>query len=455
MDFPEIAVVILAHNRQAHLDMVLARLQEQDVPLKTFRVILVDNGSSPSLEPMVQSYSSKLPLTYVRLADDLSRAAARNRGLAEVVEPNVLFLDGDTLADFDLIRQHLETLKDNQVVVSLGARRDPRRRSLFDQAPIEHGDYRSFAALQVEVSEDGRIPIITLPAIQANFDQIGYRFFITHNVAMRTAVATAVGGFNEKLTGWGLEDLEFGFRVQEHLRDGEVMRWSPQAGSMHVPHLRDFGRNLDEIRSNQTLLLDTYKSFHWEGHWIAPPSVECLRILILGRIAERLRGRTLVRSQDLIEIERWVERDRSRNSWLLSTGRIEGWDTVPTGYRSVLGDWRDPAVPSFCGTDLPSDDSSVANVINLDIWRVLPWLHVSELLSEALRVGETACFVATAQHDAEFADLEADKSSDVQNSCFVRDAEWLADEIGELGYTQETLRTPSAIAVRVTKARSL
>ncbi|MBA8930634.1 glycosyltransferase involved in cell wall biosynthesis [Kutzneria viridogrisea] len=452
MNLPVIAVVILARNRQAYIDMVLARLREQDLPLSSFRVILVDNGSSPSLQPVAQLYDSTLPLTYIRLEDDISRAAARNRGLTEVVEPNVLFLDGDTLPDVDLIRQHLETLEDGQAAVSLGARREPRRRALFDRTSTTHGDYESFAALHAEAWQDTRVPDINLPVIQANFDRIAYRFFFSHNVAMRTAVATAVDGFNEKLSGWGLEDLEFGFRVKEQLRDGELIRWSPRAGSAHVPHLRDFARNSNEIKSNQKFLLATYKSFHWEGHWFAPPSLECLRIIMLERIAEKIQARTVARSHDLMEIEKWVDRDRSRNSWLLSTGHVQGWDTVPTGRRSNLSDWRDRTVPSFCGTQLPSDDSSACDVINIDIWRVLPWHHVSEILAEALRVGETACFVATAQHDADFSSLEA--AVDVQDSCFVRDAEWIADGIGELGLAHEILRTPSMIAVRVSKARS-
>jgi hypothetical protein len=213
-----------------------------------------------------------------------------------------------------------------------------------------------------------------------------------------------------------------------------------------VPHLRDFRRNLAEIRSNQSVLLRTYRSFHWEGHWIAPPVMECVRIVLLEHLAAWARGRAAECDRDLVEIERWAGERRSGKTWLLSPGRVEGWASAPPECRSALSDWRDRDAWGCCGTELPADDRTAANVVSVDLWRVLPWPHVSELLSEALRVGENACFVATAAHDAGFS---PDPSLAAGGASFVEDAEWLAECVAELGRPPQLMRTPTAAAVLV------
>jgi Glycosyl transferase family 2 len=444
----EIAVVILAQNRQEHVDMVLSRLSEQDVAPGAFRVVVVDNGSPVPLAPVVERYTAKLPVACIRIDNAISRPGARNLGLAKVTEPNVLFTDGDVLPDRDLIRRHLDVLADEQVAVSLGSRREPRLRTLCTPANQINRDPVSFAGLHGTAQQDMRIPNIDLPVIRANFDRIAFLCFYGSNLALRTSVAVAAGGFNEDLVGWGLDDLEFGFRVRGALRDGQVQRWSPQAGTAHIPRLRDFGRNLAEMKSNQETLLTMYQSFHWEGHKFASSTLECLRLIMLERIAETVAPAAMAADSDMTDIERWVDPTSETNSWLLGTGVMSGWETVPSGSRSSLRDWRDKSVPSFCGTQLPAADSSVHNVVNVDVWRVLPWHHVSEMLAEAARVARTAYFVSTARHDRQVGTLEAGDGVD-----FAADAEWLATAIRDLGFECETKRTPSAHAIRVRTER--
>ncbi|RAS69737.1 GT2 family glycosyltransferase [Lentzea atacamensis] len=443
----EIAVVILEYNRHHHLDLILARLAEQDVTPERFRVIVVDNGSAEPLRRVVDEYASKLSTTYLRLETNAGRAKARNIGIEAVTEPAMLILDGDTLPDRDLVRRHLDVLADPAVAVSLGARREHRIRTLTTPSPLMGSSLSTFSALHDTAQRDLRIPDIEQPVIQDNFDRIGYFFLYTHNVAVRTEVVAASGGFNEDLDGWGLEDLEFGFRIREVLSDGQVMTWSPQAGSAHIPHLRDFNDNFGELKQNQTKLLETYRSFHWEGHRFASPLLECLRIIMIERFAEALGVDDV--QPELPEIEQWVGALEPGDTWLLGLGRLGGWRDVAGELRSSLVDWRDRGVPSFCGTQFLRDDRSLRNVVNVDVWRALPWHHVSEALAEARRVAEHPVFVATASHDERFAGLELGRGLDESVPRFVEDAEWLASAIRDLGLDCETTRTPDAVAVRV------
>ncbi|QFZ17735.1 glycosyltransferase [Saccharothrix syringae] len=443
----EIAVVVLEYNRHKRLQLILERLTEQDIGQDRFRVVVVDNGSAEPLRPVVDDYASKLSIEYLRIEKPVSRGKARNCGIEAVREPAVLILDGDTLPDRDLVRRHLEVLADPDVAVSLGSRRERRVRSLTTPVPLDHDSPTTFAALHEQAERDLRVPDIDQPVIQANFRRIGYFFFYSHNIAVRTDIAKAAGGFNEELVGWGLEDLEFGFRIREVLSGGQTMKWSPQAGSVHVPHLRDFVRNFGDLKSNQEKLHQSYKSFHWEGHKFATPLLECLRIMMIEELTEALPHDAVL--PELPEIERWVGDVESGDSWLLGIGRVAGWRGIAPQLRSSLVDWRDPAVPSFCGTQFLHQDNTFRNVINLDVWRALPWHHVSEALGEARRVSQFPIFVATAAHDANVAGLESSPGLDRSVPRFVEDAEWLAAAVRDFGLACETTRTAEAVAVRV------
>jgi len=446
MSVHEIAVVILEYNRHHYLDLILERLAEQDIDPARFRVVVVDNGSADPLRPVVDDYASKLSISYLRIETNKGRAKARNIGIEAVVEPAVLILDGDTLPDRDLVRRHLEVLTDPSVAVSLGARREHRVRTLTTPT-LKDGLVTSFAGLHDSAQRDLRIPDIEQQVIQDNFDRIGYFFLYTHNVAVRTDVVAAAGGFNEALDGWGLEDLEFGFRIREALTNGQVMVWSPQAGSAHIPHLRDFGGNFGELKQNQTKLLETYRSFHWEGHQFASPLLECTRIIMAERFAEDVRADEV--APELPEIEQWVGELRPGDSWLLGLGRLGGWRGVPPELRSSLVDWRDRGVPSFCGTQFLQADNSLRTVVNVDVWRALPWHHVSEALAEARRVSSQPVFVATAAHDQRSAALELGAGLDTAVPRYVEDARWLTAAVRDLGLECETIQTVDAVAVRV------
>ncbi|MEU0530657.1 glycosyltransferase [Amycolatopsis tolypomycina] len=440
----EIAIVVLERNRRRYLEMVLSALCRQDIPLSRFRVIVVDNGSSEPLLPVVESFGSKLEIGCIRIDKAISRAAARNRGLAEVVESNVLLLDGDTLPDGDLVRRHLSVLADEGVVASLGARREHRPGTLHTQPLPPGASLTSFAALHDCAQQDLRIPAIEQRVIRENFDRICYFFFYTHNVAIRRSTVIASGGFNEDLTGWGLEDLEFGFRVREQLASGESIRWSPQAGSAHIPHLRDFGANLSELVTNQVTLLRHYKSFHWEGHRTASPDLECVRIIMAERLAEVFAKRAVV-GREMPEVERWAGVEAG-NSLLLGVGTMSGWHGIPAACRSSLADWRDRSVSSFCGTQFLAGDGSLCNVVNVDVWRALPWHHVSEMLAEAMRVSESAIFVSSLSYDKDLAGIDRDSGSGPR---FVEDADFLANALSDFGLDFDVFRCADAAAVRV------
>ena len=85
----EVAVIIPHFNDAARLRRCLAALMVQD--LTGVEVVVVDNGSAVSLDPLARDYPA------IRFIHEPRKGAAlaRNRGVAETTAPRLFFLDCD------------------------------------------------------------------------------------------------------------------------------------------------------------------------------------------------------------------------------------------------------------------------------------------------------------------------------------------------------------------------
>jgi teichuronic acid biosynthesis glycosyltransferase TuaG len=117
-DCAPVGVVIPAYNAATTIRRALLSVAAQS--LKPTQVIVVDDGSTDDTETVARACSSEMPgveLLVVR-QDNAGAGAARNRGVAEVSQPYIAFLDADdewlaeklersmdvlTKGDFDLV----------------------------------------------------------------------------------------------------------------------------------------------------------------------------------------------------------------------------------------------------------------------------------------------------------------------------------------------------------------
>jgi GT2 family glycosyltransferase len=91
---PFFSIVIPSYNRPERLANCLESFIRLDYPRDRFEVIVVDDGSEPSLEPVVVSFSSQLHLTFIRQAN-AGPAKARNAGAAKAKGEFLAFTDDD------------------------------------------------------------------------------------------------------------------------------------------------------------------------------------------------------------------------------------------------------------------------------------------------------------------------------------------------------------------------
>lgn len=91
---PSFTIIVPTRNRPHLLEQCLAALARQDYPREQFRVIVVDDGSTPSVASIVEPFAANLQVRCLR-TEGVGPARARNLALAQADGDFVVFTDDD------------------------------------------------------------------------------------------------------------------------------------------------------------------------------------------------------------------------------------------------------------------------------------------------------------------------------------------------------------------------
>lgn len=108
----ELSVVVTAYNRPDLLGRLLEGFANQTEDKNRFEVIVVDDGSEPSLENIVTGFGDKINTVYLR-QENSGLSAARNAGIQAAKGSIVLFSDDDDIPSCDLVSEHLRSHRQN------------------------------------------------------------------------------------------------------------------------------------------------------------------------------------------------------------------------------------------------------------------------------------------------------------------------------------------------------
>lgn len=209
----EISVVVPAHDRSAILGEVLGRLAAQSYDPERYEVIVVDDGSTEDLSRVVPD-DPRFRLVSHDGADARFRAGqARAHGAALAQKPILAFLDADVAVGKDFLW-----------ALDWVHARWPRT-ALFGYLSGYNLHDLGFVHTLAQVR--GVDPIESVPvipdrqrepvarAVLDNVDwlQDAWRLCYTGNLSLPRALFDEIGGFSEAFTGWGLEDVDLGYRL--------------------------------------------------------------------------------------------------------------------------------------------------------------------------------------------------------------------------------------------------
>jgi GT2 family glycosyltransferase len=386
-------VVVPAYNNAPLLDLTLGGLARQTMPAADFEVIVSDDGSPVPLAPAVDKYADRLNVTCVAAERNRGRSAARNAGAARARADVLLLLDADSVAHPALLERHaaFHAAREGRPGVLLGKRFD------IDWAAagaLLRGESPTPEMLDA-YRGDPRDEHTAFPQHVADFARAPWVLGFTHNSSVDKATFDAVGGFDEAIVKWGLEDSELFYRVfHHHGGPPDLFARDPEAMAFHMPHYRATGELLGTL-DNIRYVARKHPRYDWEA--MHSPAT-------LGRVMGRARLYT-----DAVAA--------CRREGLGRPGVLPAEVRASLADRTLIVGFGVSRLPLGTGShtfdlDAPIDETNwhrlglmlqdfragqFAQLVHIDLWRFVIPDDLSQMVTKALRKADRIVLVASHQ----------------------------------------------------------
>jgi glycosyltransferase involved in cell wall biosynthesis len=210
--YPYFSIIIPTYNRPQALAACLTSLRQLDYPRDGFEVIVVDDGSLTSLDPIVAPFRHQLSLQLITQANT-GPATARNTGAKAAKGDILAFTDDDCQPFPDWLKQ-----------LAIYFPRD------FPDSPLLVGGHTHNALPKklYATASQGLVDYL-YQALNESHDHAV--FFTSNNFAVPTSSFLKLGGFDETFTLAAGEDREFCARWQAQ---GYRLVYTPNAKVNHA-----------------------------------------------------------------------------------------------------------------------------------------------------------------------------------------------------------------------------
>ena len=198
--WPRICVVVCSYNGHATIMETLRGLRRLDYP--AFEVIVVDDGSSPPLAPLVEPFGVRLIRT-----PNHGLSAARNVGMTAARGDIVAYIDDDAYPDVDWLKYLACTFQAGPYVAVGGPNLPPPTSNAFAEC--------------VANAPGGPVHVLVTDTEAEHIPGC--------NMAFRKSALEAVGGFDSQFRSAG-DDVDLCWRLQER---GWKIGYSPAAVVWH------------------------------------------------------------------------------------------------------------------------------------------------------------------------------------------------------------------------------
>jgi glycosyltransferase involved in cell wall biosynthesis len=197
-------IIAITHERPDALALLLRGLARQSRPAD--EVIVAEDGESPATRACVARAAATFPTRLVHLTQAhrgprMSRA--RNRGLAAATGDYVIFLDGDQVPSRHFVADHAAFARPGHFTQGSRVLAGPRATaSLLSRGALD----LSFFTPDL----DRRRHLLRAPALWWLFARPNRseRSLKSCNLAFWRDDLVRLNGFEERMRGWGLEDLD-------------------------------------------------------------------------------------------------------------------------------------------------------------------------------------------------------------------------------------------------------
>ena len=234
-----ISILLATYNWPQALKLCLESLGTQrDLD---FEIIIADDGSSPETKILIEMIQPGFPVKITHLWQE-DQGFRKTRILNQAIEvacgDYLIFLDGDCIVQPDFVAEHRKLSQAGYVIT--GSRvllNDYLTKQLLSWG---HWDYKRFMSNLLSLRLSGGInkywplKIKLSDGSWRNYKKFVWRRIKGCNMACWREDALAIGGFDETMTGWGHEDADFIFRLQNRGLIRKSGSWSTEV--LHLFH---------------------------------------------------------------------------------------------------------------------------------------------------------------------------------------------------------------------------
>lgn len=391
---PLLSVAIPAYDNGHLLGLTLASLTRQTMPRDDFEVVVVDDGSEPSLASVVEPFADRLHLNFLRHTPNRGRSVTRNRALRAARADLVLFVDADCCAHPSLVQRHHEfhARRGLRPGVLLGrvlaidwAAAGALTRGETPGPPVL-GDYR----------EDLRDYLFAAAHRRRDFARAPWVYGFSGNASADRASLDEVGGFDEDLVKWGGEDLELFYRVYHHRGGGpDLFGLDDDALCYHLPHFRSWPKLAAQLVDNYQHIARKHRRYDVEMLGLMGNSgIAVKRIMWYGDGIDACRRNGLGQVSSLPSTYRaGMEEVRC-----LVVGFGASKLPLPPGSATFDHDAPlDDDNPHLLGLNTLYPDRQFERVVSVDLWRFLSPEDLGAFVTEGLRIAARVDLVSTDQ----------------------------------------------------------
>jgi glycosyltransferase involved in cell wall biosynthesis len=215
------SIVTPTFNCFEMLKFTISSLEKQDIGVKNFEVIVIDDGSTDGTADYLKNYNGTLNVHLVINEKNLGRAKSRNRGISASKNELIIFLDADIEVKSDFIRMHIQE-HEHDLCACVG-------KVLF-HPDITHNRYMKYLDKRGSAKMKGG-------------EKLPGKYFRTTNASVPRDVLIKIGCFDENFIHYGGEDTELGMRIADEI----PIYYLPEAIGYNS-HVRTLERSLDVIR---------------------------------------------------------------------------------------------------------------------------------------------------------------------------------------------------------------
>jgi len=234
-----ISILLATYNWPQALKLCLESLSPQTD--QDFEVIIADDGSSSETLEVIEKIKPHFPVPITHLWQEdqgFRKTRILNQAITAARGDYLIFLDGDCITQPDFVARHRQLAKPGHLITG--------SRVLLNQALTNtlltwpHWDFGRFAAkllayrLQGGINKYWPLKIKLGDGIWRNYKKFVWRRIKGCNMACWKKDAVAIAGFDESMTGWGHEDADFVFRLQNNKIIRKSGSWSTEV--FHLFH---------------------------------------------------------------------------------------------------------------------------------------------------------------------------------------------------------------------------